>query len=260
MSKEELNVFQKSFCTSARNTYGKLSVYKKFIKWMKSIWEPPLIISFAGYSLTNRFPLSLTLLLLRQIHVKHKSICNWRPQKNRQHCRPYRAHKKRSETNFQRTDKETVRLQWAQTGREQKCRKTTGDDLVLPQSLFWPTRTRDSMPANANNSVLSKNPSRSWIFWWAEPKRWLESFPATKNYQDLRDSEDESDAKIFSVPDSELASNHLHISSSNWCEGTHSKGRLIEFLSRMILTQCLTNGDDQSFLQYFYNCYVQVHN
>ena len=34
-------------------------------------------------------------------------------------------------------------------------------------------------------------------------KRRLESLPATKNHQGLGDSEDESDAKIFSVPDSE---------------------------------------------------------
>ena len=34
-------------------------------------------------------------------------------------------------------------------------------------------------------------------------KRRLESLPATKNYQGLGVSEDESDAKIFSVPDSE---------------------------------------------------------
>ena len=35
MSKEELNVFRKSFCTSARNTDGTLSVYISSI--MKSI-------------------------------------------------------------------------------------------------------------------------------------------------------------------------------------------------------------------------------
>ena len=34
-------------------------------------------------------------------------------------------------------------------------------------------------------------------------KRRLESLPASKNHQGLGDSEDESDAKIFSVPDSE---------------------------------------------------------
>ena len=96
-----------------------------------------------------------------------------KPQKNRQHCRPNRAHKKRSETNFQWTYEETVRQRWARTGREQNCRKTTEDDLVLPQSLFWPTRTRDSTPANTKNSVVAKIQWRSWVFWWAEPKRQL---------------------------------------------------------------------------------------
>ena len=94
-----------------------------------------------------------------------------KPQKNRQHCRPNRAHKKRSETNFQWTYEETARQRWARTGREQNCRKTTEDDLVLPQSLFWPTRTRDSTPASTNNSVLAKNPSTeelSILMSWTE--------------------------------------------------------------------------------------------
>ena len=39
---------------------------------------------------------------------------------------------------------------------EQKSRTTAEDDLVLPRSLFRPTR--ESTPANANNSVLAKNP------------------------------------------------------------------------------------------------------
>ena len=74
----------------------------------------------------------------------------------------------------------------------------------LPQSLFWPTRKRNSAQANANNSALAKNPSRKWIFWWAEPTRRLESLSHAKNHQGLEDCEDESDARIFSVPDSEI--------------------------------------------------------
>ena len=65
MSKEELNVFLKSFCTSARKKDGLLSVCKS--SSMKSIWEPPLIVFFARCRSTNRFPLSLTPRLLRQI-------------------------------------------------------------------------------------------------------------------------------------------------------------------------------------------------
>ena len=48
----------------------------------------------------------------------------------------------------------------------------------------------------------------------------------------LRDSEDESDAKIFRVPALKLASNQLHTSSSNWCQGSHNKlkGTMIRVL------------------------------
>ena len=45
MSKEELNVFRKNFCASARSKDGTLSVYKS--SSMKSIWEPLLIASYA---------------------------------------------------------------------------------------------------------------------------------------------------------------------------------------------------------------------
>ena len=55
-------------------------------------------------------------------------------------------------------------------------------------------------PANANNSVLAKNPSRSSVFWWAEPKSRLECWPATKNHQGLGNFENESNDRIFSVP------------------------------------------------------------
>ena len=41
---------------------------------------------------------------------------------------------------------------------------TTEDDLAVPRSLFRPTKTKESTPANANISVLAKNPWRSWIF------------------------------------------------------------------------------------------------
>ena len=42
MSKEELNVFLRSFCTSAWKKDDTLSVYKSSSK--KFIWEPPLIV------------------------------------------------------------------------------------------------------------------------------------------------------------------------------------------------------------------------
>ena len=43
MPKEELNVFQKRFCTSARKKDRTLSFYK--ISSMKSFWGPPFIVS-----------------------------------------------------------------------------------------------------------------------------------------------------------------------------------------------------------------------
>ena len=48
----------------------------------------------------------------------------------------------------------------------------------------------------------------------------------------LGDSEDESDTKIFCVPTLKLASNQLHTSSSNWCQGSHNKlkGTMIRVL------------------------------
>ena len=62
-------------------------------------------------------------------------------------------------------------------------------------SLFWPTRPRESTQLQqfcpSEKSIKELNQSQ------------LEFLPATKNYQDLGDSEDESDAKIFFVPDSE---------------------------------------------------------
>ena len=44
--------------------------------------------------------------------------------------------------------------------------------------------------------------------------------------------------RYFLSPTLKLASNQLHTSSSNWCQGSHSKlkGTMIEFLSKIILT------------------------
>ena len=66
MSKEELNVFLKRFCSSARKKDRTLSFYKR--SSMKSFWEPPLIVSFTPAAAQQTiFLLSLTLLLLTQI-------------------------------------------------------------------------------------------------------------------------------------------------------------------------------------------------
>ena len=89
----------------------------------------------------------------------------------------------------------------------------------------------------------------------------LESLPATKNHQGLGDSEDETDAKIFSVPDSETGqqlSPHIQLELMRG-QSQQAKGTLIEFLMRIILTQRLSHGD-QSVPPIVYNCYVPVHN
>ena len=64
-------MFLWGFCTSVRNKDCTLLVYKS--SSMKSIWEPPLIVSFARYHLTNRFSLSLTPRLPRHLHWQKTS-------------------------------------------------------------------------------------------------------------------------------------------------------------------------------------------
>ena len=63
--KRRTGCFSEEFCASARKKDSILSVYKS--SSMKSIWEPPLIVSSACCRSTNRFPSSLTPFLLKQI-------------------------------------------------------------------------------------------------------------------------------------------------------------------------------------------------
>ena len=101
-------------------------------------------------------------------------------------------------------------------------RESTVDDLVFSRSFFRLKRTRESTPANTNNSVLAKNPWRVEYFELNGIR--LESLTATNNHQGgLGDSEDESDAKIILSLTLKLVSNQLHASSSNWCQGNHRK-------------------------------------
>ena len=76
--KRRTKCFLKSFCTSVRKKDDTLSIYKSLS--MKSIWEPPLNVSFARC----RFSLSLTSLVLRQI--KYCITCK-RPQEDGWHFR-----------------------------------------------------------------------------------------------------------------------------------------------------------------------------
>ena len=98
---------------------------------------------------------------------------------------------------------------------------------------FRPTSTRESTPANANNSVLAKNPWRSWIF-WAEPKsariftsEILKMNPALRYFVSLT---------------LKLASNQLHTSSSNSCQRSHSKlkGTIVRVLVEKNLTATMS--------------------
>ena len=87
---------------------------------------------------------------------------------------------------------------------------------------------------NANKSVLAKNPSRSILSWTEvgsdlyQPRKTIRVSEILKMNTTLR---------YFLPLTLKLASNQLHTSSSNWCQGSHSKGTLIEFLSRIHLTQ-----------------------
>ena len=180
MLKEELNVFLKRFCTSTRKKDRTLSVYKSLS--MKSFWEPPLIVSFALAAAQQ-----LTLLLLRQIkHWLRAFAKDLRKTGNVATVLEPRNGKKP-------TSKEQMKncsTALSSDGQRATIPHNYQGDLVLPRSIFRPTRTRESTPANANNSALAKNPWRSWIF-WAEPK----SARIFTHCLYLGDSEDEFDAK-----------------------------------------------------------------
>ena len=100
----------------------------------------------------------------------------------------------------------------------------------LTSVLFWLTRTRESTPTNANNSVLERN-----ILCWPEVSSNL--------YQQRKTIWVSEILKMNPTPryslslTLKLATNQLHTSSSNWWQGSHSKpkGMLIEFLSKIIL-------------------------
>ena len=158
---------------------------------MKSIWELPLIVSFARCRSINRFPLSLTPLLLRQI--KHYSICK-SPQKNRQHCRPNRAQKKRSEINFQRIDSKKL-FDSGELRRGKSKIKIPQNYRGLPSFTLVSSLVDEDKRFNAGCCPWEKSLKELSIL--MSTKRRLECLPATKNHQGLGDSEDESDAKII---------------------------------------------------------------
>ena len=116
---------------------------------------------------------------------------------------------------------------------------------------FLADRERDSTPANANKSLVEKNPSTSWEFWWAEPKRQLESLPGTKNHPGVGDSEDESDAKIFSAPDSETgqqSSPHIQLELMRRQPQQGNADGVLQ-LSRIVMCKCTIED-----FALFWNC------
>ena len=65
------------------------------------------------------------------------------------------------------------------------------------------TRTRESTPASVNNYILPFQKIHQGVEYSELNRSRLKSLPATKNHQDLIDSEDESNGMILSLPDYE---------------------------------------------------------
>ena len=148
-------------------------------------------------------------------------------------------------------------IHYNQTGYvkfKKKCCKTAEDDLVLPQSFFfgWQEIQCQLMPTIFSLQKIHQGVEYFDELNWSrcQPRKTIKVSEIPKMNPILR---------YFLSPTLKLASNHLDISSSNWYEGSHGKGTLIEFSSRIILTLCLSHGD-QSFHSAFNTVYVQVHN
>ena len=145
-----------------------------------------------------------------------------------------------------------------------KSRKTTEDDLVLPQSLFFGRRgQRESTPANANNSVsCEKSIKELGIFRYFDELEPKSARIFTSHEKTIRVSEILKMypmLRYFLSLTLKLVSNHLHISSSIMIRRQPQQGNADRVLVKMIiLTQRLSRGD-QSFPQYFYNVILHVY-
>ena len=115
-------------------------------------------------------------------------------------------------------------------GRRTKIPHNYRGRLSFTSALFWLTRTRESMPTNANNSVLARS-----ILCWAEVGSNLYEPRKTIRVSEILKMNPTLSYSLSLTL--KLATNQLHISSSNWCQGSHSKlkGMLVEFLSKIIL-------------------------
>ena len=124
--------------------------------------------------------------------------------------------------------------------------------------FFRPTRARGSSPANANNSTLARAlPPSPKVLSGCQSV----SIPATKDHQGgLGDSEDESDAKVGSVLGSETGQQsapHIQLLEIPRLSQDRNAERVL--FQNNFGTTSVSHGD-QSFLQYFYNGNVQLHN
>ena len=198
MSKEELNVFRKSFCTSAGNRDGTLTVLQKFIN--------EIHLRAAIDRFLRSLPLNKPFSTISDPAFTEANKANKSPQKNRQHCRSNRAHKKRSETNFQWTDSKKL-FDSGELGRAKSKIKIRQNYRGRPSftSVSFLVDEDKRFNAGWRQQFCPCEKSIKELSILMSSKRRLESYnlPATKNHQGLGDSKDESDAKIFSVPDSE---------------------------------------------------------
>ena len=104
-------------------------------------------------------------------------------------------------------------------GEKAKIRTITKNDLVLPWPIFWPAWRRESTLAY-KSTILSLRKIHQEVENFELNRSRLGSLQVTKNHQAVEDSEDESDAlRYFLSLAQKLASNQLHTSSSNLCQG-----------------------------------------
>ena len=121
----------KSFFTSVRNRDGTLSVYKS--SSMNSIWEPPLIVSFARSVPLNK---PFSTISDPAFTEATKALEHLQKSSEIQATLPaYRAHKYRVSNEQTRRNCSTAVSSDGQRAKL-KSHTTTKDDLVFPQFLF----------------------------------------------------------------------------------------------------------------------------
>ena len=128
--------------------------------------------------------------------------------------------------------------------------------------LFFDRRGQDNQH-QLTPTILSLRKIRERVEHFEPTRSRLECLPATKNHQGgLRDSEDESDAKIFFVPDSEIgqqSASHIQL------ELMPSQPQQAQGNDDRVLVENNFDRDNcpmviNVFRSIFYNWNVQVHN